>query len=292
MSTETDTNPPAGEAGQGGGAGTGSAAADALGGAGGGSGTPWYGELEDEDLKGWVTNKNYDSPATALKSARELERLVGTERIAPPKEGTELKDWDGWDKVGAPKEGEGAKYAESIKPDDYQLPEGMEWDQAFMDKAFEIGAANRIPPAQLKPLADMFVEQQAAQFKAAAEADRADREELDALKNNWGARAEQELTFAKRFAQAVFGTDADKIIGLLALEGGSATIVKNFAASGRKMGEGGFSNLSGTGLMTAESAQREIAALNERVGKGEKLTDADTKRRSELYSIAYPGKSE
>ena len=287
MSTE-ETNPPGTDPGKGGGPGTTPAAAEDL---GGGSSAPWYGTIEDEDLRGWTENKNFADPVSALKSARELERMVGTDRIAPPKEGEDLSKWPGWDKLGAPKEGEAAKYAESIKPESYDLPEGMEWDQEFMNKAFEIGAANRIPPAQLKPLADMFVEQQAAAFRAAREADQVDRQELDALKNNWGARKDQELEFGKRFAQAVFGEDADRIIGLLALEGGSATVVKRFAEAGRKMGEGGFSNLSTAGLLTPEAAQREIAALNERIARGETLSEADTKRCSELYTIGYPGKS-
>ncbi len=281
-----------GEGGEGegaGGGGGGSAAEELL------SGDPWYGKIEgDDELATYAKNKNFENGAAAFKSMRDLEQLVGSEnRIALPKEGENIAEWKGWSKLGAPDpkdEKAMEAYTGVVKAEDYQLPEGMEWDADGMNAYFAKAMEARIPPAMLKPLADVMVEERINQFKAGAETDREDREGLDALKNNWGAASEQNLEYAKRAAAALFGEESSKIIGLLSLETGSADVVKAMAVAGKKMAEGALRlDTSGGEILTPEAAQRELAIINERIGKGDTLTATEMEKRDKLYTLAYPG---
>lgn len=277
-----------GEGGGGGGGDGGTAASEEL---GGGSGAPWYGTIEDTDLAEYAGKQNFDSPAAAFKKLKNLEGMIGSnDRIALPKEGEDFGAWDGWDKLGAPKEGEAAKYAETIKAEDFKLPEGMEWDGDFMNKAFEIAAKSRIPVQQVKPLAELLVGQRIEEFNAAREADRKDREAVDTLKTNWGAATDANLELGRRAVKTLFGDKADQVIEALSLESGSAVVIEAMAKAGKMMAEGGLVKLDGGQTLTPEAAQRELASINERMKNGEKLGESEAKRRSDLYAIAYPGK--
>lgn len=277
-------------AGAGGGAGGGTAASEELGGGGGGGGgEPWYGSIEDTDLAEYAGKQNFDSPAAAFKKLKNLEGMIGSnDRVALPKEGEDFTAWDGWDKLGAPKEA--AAYAEAIKPDQFQLPEGMEWDQGFMDKAFEVAAKARIPVQQIKPLAELLVGQRVEEYNAAREADRKDREAVDQLKTNWGGATDANLELGRRAVKTLFGDKADQVITALSLESGSAVVIEAMAKAGKMMAEGGLVRMDGGEALTPENAQRELASINERMAKGEELSETEMKRRSELYAIAYPGK--
>lgn len=216
-----------------------------------------WGTVEDPELKAWGENKGFPDALTAMKSYREAEKLIGShDKLALPEDGKDLSEWAGWDKLGAPKEAK--EYAEVIKPEAYELPEGMEWDGDLMSAAMEIAAKNRIPVAQLKPLADMIVEQRKAEFQAAAEIDAQDRRAVETLYTEWGAKKDVNLEHARRAAKEL-GFD-DALIGEASQFQGSAKLIATLAKAGERMAEGGLIT-GGSRAMSVEQAKSELDAM-------------------------------
>lgn len=248
--TDTVTSP--GDAGQGGDGGA-NAAVDAL-------NTPtasgWidYTKIEDTELRSWAQNKNFADPVTAMKSHRELEKLVGTDRLSLPEQGKDLSEWSGWDKLGVPKDAKG--YVEAVKLP--QLPEGMQIDDGLLSKAMEVAAAKRIPPQHLQEMVNIFAETRISEFNAGREIDAADRKAVDQLYQEWGTQKDQNLEYARRAAKQL-GFD-DAMIAESSQLQGSANFIKNLANVGRKMSDGGLIN-GGSSAMSAEQAQAEMNAM-------------------------------
>lgn len=247
----TDTTNASGDAGEG--EGETNAAVSAL---ATGDTPAWYGEIADPELKTWAENKKFADPVTALKSQRELEKLIGSkaDSIGLPEEGKDLSEWQGWDKLGVPKEAKA--YVEAVKMP--ELPEGMQMDQALVEKAFEIGAAKRIPPAHMQEMVNLFAETQTAQFNAAKEIDAADRKAVDDMYTEWGAAKPENLELAKRAAKEL-GFD-DDLIGEASETQGSAKFIAKMLEVGKRLSEGGLITGS-SGGMNAQQAADELAAM-------------------------------
>jgi hypothetical protein len=227
---------------------------DALSGAGGDT---WidYGSIEDPDLRSWAENKNFPDAQTALKSSRELEKLVGNDRLGLPEEGQDLSEWSGWDKLGVPKEAK--EYADKIKLPE-NLPDGMQIDEGLLGKAMEIAAEKRIPAQHLQEMVNLFAETQAEQFKAAMEVDATDRQGVDQLYEQWGTQKDANLERARRAAKEL--EFDDDLIGEASQFQGSAKLMKTLANIGKKMSDGGLIT-GGKAAMSAEQAQAEMDAM-------------------------------
>lgn len=202
-----------------------------------------------------MDNKNFADPVTALKSQRELEKMIGTDRMAPPGKDEDITKWNGWDKIGVPKEA--AQFKDAIKLPE-NLPEGMVIDQGLLDKAFAIAAEKRVHPAHLQEMVNLFAEHQVEGFKAAAEIDAADRRELAALYDKWGSEKDANLELAKRAGKALgFGDD---LIGETSELIGSSKLIAHLAKMGKQMAEGGFIQGSGPAI-SPQQAKAELDAM-------------------------------
>lgn len=214
---------------------------------------PWYGDIQNAEVKTWAENKNFSDIETSFKSHRALEQVMGG-RIAPPKDGEPFEAWEGWDKLGVPKEAKA--YADVVKVP--ELPEGMAIDEELMNKAYDIGAQKRIPAAHLQEMVNLFAESEKAKFAAQKTIDETDRKELDGLYLQWGTEKDQRLEQARRAVKAL-GMD-DALIQEASFVKGSAHLVSKLAEIGRAMGEGSFVQFGANG-MTPEKAKAEIAAM-------------------------------
>lgn len=242
--TTSTTTPPA------------NAAVDALTGAQPtGDGSPWYGEIEDADLRGWAENKKFADPVTALKSYRSLEGMMGQDKLSMP-DPEKLTEWDGWDKLGSPKEADG--YKDAVKVPD--LPEGMQFDEALLAKAFDVGAQNRIPPAQMQEMVNLFAERETEAFNAAQAEMAKDKAEVDALYDEWttAGKLDENKQHMQRFAKEL-GFSGEEISAITD-QIGSASLLAKFADIGKRMAEGGLIGGAGGGI-SAEQAKAEMAKM-------------------------------
>lgn len=243
----------------------------------------WYDSIEDNDLKGYAQNKGWKDPVEVLNGYRNLEKLVGSEKVPLPK-GAE--DKDGWNRVydalGRPKTAEEYKLP---------LPEGQgptEFTKSAAAKFHELGLSNQ----QAENLAGWFNEQQAGQMNnfqtqtaAKAEAD------LTGLKTEWGGAYDENIQMAK-VAVREYGLDATK---LTAIENalGTGEMMKLFAKIGRAQGEHKFEAGNGANSfgMTPAAAQQRIAALREDREWSSKYIGGNADARAEmdkLMKLAYP----
>lgn len=242
----------------------------------------WYDAIEDNDLKGYLQNKGWKDPSELAVGYRNLEKLVGSEKVPLPK-GTE--DKEGWDRVydalGRPKS------AEEYKID---VPQGgsPEFAKAAAGKFHELGLSAQ----QASALTDWYNSQAQSQMgnmqQQSAQKTEAD---LAAVKAEWGAAYTENLELGRRAARE-FGLDQGK---LAAIENGLGTgeMLKFMAKLGRGLTEHNFEGGKSTNSfgMTPEAAQSRISALRQDQAWSSKYISGDVEAQTEmkrLMAIAYP----
>ena len=93
----------------------------------------WTADLP-EDARGFVKNKGWAKPADLLDSYRHLERLVGAERLALPRDENDRANWERvWNRLGRPEKPEGYKLPLPEKGGDKALA------KAFAARAHDLG---------------------------------------------------------------------------------------------------------------------------------------------------------
>lgn len=278
-----------GNSGQAGGDAAAAAAAAAAAGAAGGAQAPWYGELQDAELKSWADNKNFKAPVEVLKSYHNLEKVFGADKagrtvVLPSKD-----DPAEWDPVFA-------KLGRPESPDKYNLdvPESADKDLVgwFKTTAHKNGLTDRQAKAFLNDYNAMTGERSTQGEQAFAQ--RIEQDQA-ALKTEWGAAYEGKMGAAKKAAQT-FGFQLEEI-DALEKQVGFSGVMKRFSEIGEKLGEGKFvaPDTRGAGFqaMTPAAAQQELDSLRSdkefqsRLISGDKTTQ---EKWDQLHRYAY-GKS-
>jgi hypothetical protein len=245
----------------------------------------WLGENPPDEIKGYVQNKGWKNPLEVLDGYRNLEKLVGSHRLAMPKD---EKDAEGWGKVydalGRPK-----------APTEYKLPVPEGHDGKFAEVAAGVFHKAGLSTKQATEIATWWNDAQTQAAKAEAEAFAAKSEqEIVALKGEWGGAYNERVETAKRGLR-MFGIDGDKASALEKVMGTKGLM--QFAYDlGFKISEHGAPGMEsqqpGTGgALTPQQAQAEITRLKADVSWSKKYLegDADAKRRMEqLQQWAYP----
>lgn len=245
---------------------------------------PWYGALpetndDEKGFKQWVENKKFSDPIVALKAQRDLEKHVGANRVALPKDGDDFTQWEGHDKLGIPKE------AKDYKIDRPQLPEGMTWDEGFENTVKDAAAKLRIHPTQLKGLVDVYSQAQIAQHNSLKEHQAEEAGKLQELFKEWGAEKGQNVDFAKRGAKFLGWTD-EEVAAVESVEGGRK-LMTALNKLGRKVKEGSSVDGDGSPVIGVEAAKAAIQRFNDRIAKGETLTKEEMAQRSSLYKQVH-----
>jgi hypothetical protein len=244
----------------------------------------WTSGFNDE-MKGYIQNKGFKTPADLAESYRNFEKLQGVPQDRLLKLPEKLDSPEAraiWERLGTPKEAK-----------DYQL----EVPAQGGDQKMAEWAANEFHKLGVpKPMAEGFVKafnaraaQADADAKAAAQAASATAEAN--LKTEWGNAFEQNKARVEQAAR-VLGID-DK--GLLALnralgpEGAPKLLLKLAAATQ----EGQF--ITGQpvpGVLTPEQAQSQITDLRRDSDFVQRLAKGDHEARqkwSNLHQAAFPG---
>jgi hypothetical protein len=243
----------------------------------------WYDSIEDGDLKGYVQNKGWKDPVELANGYRNLEKLLGGEKIPMPKGAEDKEGWARvYDSLGRPK-----------TADEYglQLPEGGNGDflKAAAGKFHELGLSK----AQAAELANWYNEQATGQVGAAQQAQAAKVEQdIQSLKGEWGQAWEENVELGRRAARQ-FGLDQAK---LESLENafGTAEMLKFMSRIGRGLTEHSFESGRSTNSfgMTPEAARQRISALREDRDFTSKYLGGNADARAEmqrLMEVAYAG---
>lgn len=232
-------------------------------GAGGGQGggapqlPTWVGQ--NQEYQTYAQQKGWDSPEKAVASYRELEKLLGGEKLPLPKDPA---DKEGWDRVykalGRPD-----------SPDGYGIQVAQGGDAEFAKRAagkfHELG----LPANMAKGLSEWYE----SEAKAAHEAEETAfvqkaEAEFTQVKQNWGANYDQNMEITGRAAKAL-GLGEQQLDALERSLGTKAMYDLLFAhgqaisEAGFRQGEGGGGPGKGFTPATVEQAQaRKDEILN------------------------------
>ena len=243
----------------------------------------WFDGIEDADLRGYVQNKGWSSPRDVADGYRNLEKLLGGEKLPMPK-GTE--DTEGWSRVydalGRPKES-GA----------YKVPllDGADPSIAgqVQAKFHELGLSE----SQGNALAEWWHGQQTATLQGmVTQSAQQSEADLVALKTEWGGAYDENLEFGRRAARE-YGLDQGSLSKIeQAL--GTGDMVRLLARIGRAQGEAKFEG-GGAGNnpfgMTPDAARQRISALQHDQAWANKYIGGDADAQAEmarLMRLAYP----
>jgi hypothetical protein len=242
----------------------------------------WYDTIEDSDLKGYLQNKGWKDPAELAVGYRNLEKLVGHEKIPLPKG---VDDKDGWarvyDALGRPKNADDYKLA---------LPEGADptFAKAAAGKFHELG----LNPSQAAALTDWYNSQAQTMSQAQiTQQTQAVEEQLGSLKSEWGGAWDENVNLGQRAARE-FGLDQTKLAAMeTAL--GTGELLKFMARVGRGLTEHKFEGGQTTNSfgMTPEAAKNRLGQLQQDGDWSKKYLSGNADARAEmdrLMKIAYP----
>lgn len=242
----------------------------------------------DETLTGYVQNKGWDTPAKAVDSYRNLEKLLGADKagnaVIIPKEGADPKEWAAvYDRLGRP-----------TGPDGYKadIPDSIPKElvtQTFA-KYHELGLTKAQGEALAKFEAQRAIEAQTQQAQVKAQAFQQDDA---AIKSEWGSAYTQNLAAAQAAARGL-GLDAPTIDKMSEALGHKATM-QLLNKIGTRMQEPGFVAGDKTeqfgNAMTPGQAKAEIQTLTQDKGWVAKLMAKDATalaRWDQLHRYAFP----
>lgn len=243
----------------------------------------WYDAIEDSELKGYVQNKGWKDPVELANGYKNLEKLLGGEKLPMPKGAEDKEGWTRvYDALGRPK-----------SADEYKLPipEGDPgtFAKAASGKFHELGISQQ----QAEGLAKWWNETQQGQLSEMQQQSAAKvQADLTSLKTEWGQAYDENVSFGQRAARE-FGLDAAK---LTAIENalGTGEMLKFMARVGRGLSEDTFEAGKGSGNkfgMTPEAARERIGALRNDSSWSAKYISGDAEAQAEmrkLMALAYP----
>lgn len=218
---------------------------------------PWYGSVQNAELRGWAENKGFKTPEAALDSYRNLEKMFGADKagrtVVLPGENAEPQEReDFFNKLGRPE-----------SPDKYEIATPDDADTEFVDWFKMTAHKHGLTASQAKAFAEEyngFVEN-----RMTADTDRQSADitaSMEALDKEWGQAKPAKLHAAKS-AAAEFGVTKEQIDAMESAMG-YGSVMKLFAAIGERVGEtpglanGGDTNFSS---MTPEAAKQRLADL-------------------------------
>lgn len=252
----------------------------------------WRLGLED-DLAGLVQQKGWRSAKDVLTSYRNLEKMLGGDRLALPAKDAGPEAWGPvWDKLGRPTDAAGYAFQAPGEGD----PGGGDYDgptaQWFRDTAFELG----LTQAQAKKLHDSFLERFGQAKVTAPEAPVYAVQEPD-LKSLWGRQHDRNMAAARRAYGTFLGDEAQ--FNQIADGVGTTALLDLLAKVGHATSEDsmtGRADARNGGPRSAAEALGEIGRLQTAAKADPKhpYTNkthpdhaATVKRMEDLFALAY-----
>ncbi len=219
---------------------------------------PWLQGVPDTDLIAHAQNKGWQTAVDAVKSHRELEKMLGADRagrtITVPTDENDAAAWGQiYDKLGRPANADGYKLP---------VPDGHapEFARAAAAEFHKLG----LPAKTGQALATWWNEQVVKQAEGQALLEQqALQAEHDGLRKDWGAEHDMRRELARRAAVAL-GLD-EPAMDALEKATGYSKVLKALAKAGDLMREHGAEGMSGTNLgsfgMTPEGAKARKSQL-------------------------------
>jgi hypothetical protein len=201
----------------------------------------WVDAISDPEVLGYIQKKGWSAPADIVQGYRNLEKLVGNEKVPLPKG---EHDTEGWDRVFT-------ALGRPSTPDAYRLE-----DADTAAKFHELGLNTR----QAEAISGWLGESRDRAAKTAAEEAAAKRlAELGAVRSEWGIAYEENLRLSERAVKEyALSEHASKIEAAM----GTANWLKLTAQLGRGLGEHAFATGGAPQFgMTKEEAVEQIGAL-------------------------------
>lgn len=242
----------------------------------------WVDGIDDADLRGYVQNKGWSNPKDLADGYRNLEKLLGGEKIPMPKGPEDAEGWSRvYDALGRPKEASA-----------YKIPTLDNADPAIVSQAQSKFHELGLTEAQGNALAEWWNQQQVGTIQNMTQQSAAKSEsDINSLRTEWGGAFDENIEYGRRAAKE-YGLDGDKL-GKIEQAMGTGEMLKLFAQIGRAQGEaqfdgGGKNNPFG---MTPDAARSRIEALRQDAGFNTKYMAGDADARQEmdrLFKLAYP----
>jgi len=248
-------------------------------------GTPpanWYDSFEDGELKGYVQNKGWKDPSELAVGYKNLEKLLGGEKLPMPKGADDTEGWGRvYDALGRPKSAE-----------EYKLPLPTGDDGGFAKVASSWMHEAGLNQKQAEIIASKWNEyMQTTEGQQTQQSAQKVEQDLTSLKSEWGQAWDENINLGKRAAQT-FGLDEAK---LSAMEKGLGTgeMLKLMAQIGRGLTEHNYeggNTPQGFG-MTPAAAKERISALQADRDFSTKYLSGNADAQAEmkrLMAIAFP----
>lgn len=183
---------------------------------------------DSPELSEFVGKKGWKDPASAVNSYRELEKMIGGEKIPVPKDANDRAAWDVvWKRLGRPDsaDGYGLGKREGADPEFAKFAEGM---------FHEMGLPTHIGQSLADKFAEYGAKAQAAQEERFSQSVAADLEHLKSM-DGWGPAYEAKSA-AVHAALDAFKIPPETFSTIERALGTKAT-ANLFADIGEKMGE-------------------------------------------------------
>ena len=254
--------------------------------------TPWHAGL-DTDSVGYITNRGWDkleakdAALQALKSYREAEKMLGAPAdkvVKLPKDASDVVGWQSvYSKLGVPADAKDYDFS-SVK---FADGSDINSDAEFAGDVRAIAKTLNLTKDQASAMAKELVSRMDSDTKS----ETLKREvflaqERDKLKQNWGALYAQNKIISENAYKALGVTDEqwsafEKTIG-------PAQAAQLFHEIGVRLGEDRFirSGVGGnTGIMTKDSAQSRLTALQNDSKWRDKYFAGDAEAKKEFHDL-------
>lgn len=242
----------------------------------GGDGASTFLDAFDPMTREWVQKKGWDSPVAMASSYREIEKLIGGEKLPIPKDPNDKAAWD-------------VVHRALGKP---ETPEGYGLDKMEgLDPAFAAEASKAFHDLGLSPKqAAALVEFQVNGVKSRAEAMEAEfqqKRQLDVngLKKDWGNQFEPKVEMGRRAANQ-FGLDnaalesLERAMGTRAASEFLVKVGESFAEAPMV-----HAQAAPPQALTPETARAEISRLKADPAWTKKYYDGDPAARAEMQRL-------
>lgn len=168
----------------------------------------WYAALP-EDIRGHASMRKFTSGEALAKSYINLEKTLGSEKVALPKGADDTEGWERLYKAaGRPDVAEGYEFRKFE-----ELPEGFDYPKETEDAFREIAHKAGLSVRQAQTLRDWFVENAAAAYAdEATEDDTASDLALAELQREWGNATGQKLALAQHAVEQHFGAEFKEML--------------------------------------------------------------------------------
>ena len=245
-------------------------------------GDNWYAKVTDSDLRGYIENKGWKDPSDVANGYRNLEKLIGSEKVPLPKSAEDLEGWNRvYDSLGRPKTAE-----------DYKLPVPEGDPGTFAKAAAQEFHKAGISQGQADKLSAWWNQTQTAKMaEFQQQASQKAEADVSAVRAEWGGAYAENLELGRRAARE-FGLDGAK---LSAMENGLGTgeMLRLLAKIGRATTEHSFEGgkTSGSFGMTPDAAKNQISSLQGDREWASKYINGNADARAEmsrLMALAYP----